>query len=67
MWSAGLSTRPDVFNINSFATFFMVRAFSALLVKGAEARESTACVINVGSAAASIRSWIPILSVRKPV
>ncbi|KAF8871598.1 hypothetical protein CPB85DRAFT_1261157 [Mucidula mucida] len=42
----------DVFSINTFAAFFMVRAFSDLLVKGAEARNSTASVINIGSVAA---------------
>ncbi len=53
----------DVFGINAFAAFFVVRAFSELLVKGAEARGSTACVINVGSVSVSLRYFIPILSV----
>ncbi|KAF8888504.1 NAD(P)-binding protein [Mucidula mucida] len=48
----------DVFDINTSAPFFMVRAFSDLLVKGAEARNSTASVINIGSVAASVRSWL---------
>ncbi|KAF8888499.1 hypothetical protein CPB85DRAFT_1553233 [Mucidula mucida] len=52
----------DVFGINAFAAFFVVRAFSELLVKGAEARGSTACVINVGSVSVSLRYFIPILS-----
>ncbi|KAF9038829.1 NAD(P)-binding protein [Hymenopellis radicata] len=39
----------DVFSINTFSAFFMVRAFTDLLVKGAKAR-------------ASIESWIPIFS-----
>ncbi|KAF8888510.1 hypothetical protein CPB85DRAFT_281293 [Mucidula mucida] len=52
----------DVFDINTSAPFFMVRAFSDLLVKGAEARNSTASVINIGSVAASVRSWVPVLS-----
>ncbi|KAF9033723.1 NAD(P)-binding protein [Hymenopellis radicata] len=52
----------DVFSINTFAAFFMVRAFSDLLVKGAEARKSTACVINLGSVSAFIGAWLPVLS-----
>ncbi|KAF9010338.1 NAD(P)-binding protein [Hymenopellis radicata] len=52
----------DVFRTNISASFFVVRSFLDLLVKGAQARQSTACVINVGSVAAFIRSWLTVAS-----
>lgn len=47
----------DLFKINTVAPFFLIRAFSKLLVKGAEARGpgATSSVINVSSAAAGMR------------
>ncbi len=54
----------DQFDINVSATFFMVRSFLDVLVKGANARKSTACVINISSAAANIKTWSPVGSVR---
>ncbi|KAF8912554.1 hypothetical protein CPB85DRAFT_1220192 [Mucidula mucida] len=50
----------DQFDINVSATFFMVRSFLDVLVKGANARKSTACVINISSAAANIKTWSPL-------
>ncbi|KAF9021199.1 short-chain dehydrogenase [Hymenopellis radicata] len=48
----------DLFGTNVSAPFFVVRSFLDLLVKGAKARQSTASVINVGSVAMFIRSWL---------
>ncbi|KAF8904228.1 NAD-P-binding protein [Mucidula mucida] len=52
----------DLLGLNISAPFFVVRSFLDLLVKGAEARQSTSCVINISSVAAYIRSWVPINS-----
>ncbi|KAF8904230.1 short-chain dehydrogenase [Mucidula mucida] len=52
----------ELFGINISAPFFVVRSFLELLVKGANARQSTACVINVASAAALVKSWVTVNS-----
>ncbi|KAF9020656.1 NAD(P)-binding protein [Hymenopellis radicata] len=50
----------DVFNLNTIAPFFVTRAFTSLLTKGAQSRGkgATSSVINISSCGAVIRSQL---------
>ncbi|KAF9017677.1 NAD(P)-binding protein [Hymenopellis radicata] len=52
----------DMFTINSIAPFFVIRAFTDLLLAGARSRgaDATSSVINISSAATYIRSNVTI-------
>jgi NAD(P)-dependent dehydrogenase (short-subunit alcohol dehydrogenase family) len=53
-----------LFETNTYAPFFVTRVFVGLLTKGAESRNSTACVINTSSIAAEFKPFVEGLSVR---
>ena len=55
----------DLFKLNTIAPFFIIRAFTELLVKGAEARGNgaTSSIINISSAAAEVKSVVSSNSV----
>lgn len=50
----------DLFKLNTIAPFFIIRAFTKLLVKGAEVRGlgATSSVINISSPAGSMKSVV---------
>lgn len=56
-----------VFDTNTFAPFFVTRAFIDLLTKGAESRNGTASVINISSVAADVKMLVTVMSVSAPV
>lgn len=54
----------SVFDTNTFAPFFVTRAFVDLLSKGANARAGTASVINISSVTSNFKMLVTAMSVR---
>ena len=64
-----MSDWVDLFKLNTIAPFFIIRAFTKLLVKGAEVRGpgATSSVINISSAAATMKFGVSGNAVSYPM